>query len=161
MCKIKNTIKSPFFLLYPAYMVNGSPLKWTYYWEKIHLISFLLYTKKKIFLSTILSKSPNLFLMELIFRYEKIMLSRCESLKRFKVALLFSLYSGLVVGTSVKETPFTCSTCLLLYHTFFKTLIIFFAKILFPVLFKCSLSLARQDNFMLSFFTNKKFLLLQ
>ena len=117
--------------------------------------------KKKIFLSTILSKSPNLFLMELIFRYEKIMLSRCESLKRFKVALLFSLYSGLVVGTSAKETPFTCSTCLLLYHTFFKTFTIFFAKILFPVLFKCSLSLARQDNFMLSFFTNKKFLLLQ
>ena len=112
--------------------------------------------------STILSKSSNLFLMELLFRYDKIKLLRHECRKRFKVTLIFPLYSGLVVEASIKEAPFTCSTCLLvLYHIFFKILIIFFAKILFPVLFKCSLSLARQDDFILSFFTNNKFLLLQ
>ena len=102
--------------------------------------------------------------MELIFRDEKITLLGCERFKRrkrFKVTLIFSSYSGLVVDASLKETPFTCSTCLVLYHNFSKTLVIFFAKILFPVLFKCSLSLARQDDFILSLFINKKFLLLQ
>ena len=117
--------------------------------------------KISIFPSTILSKSPNLFLMELIFRYEKIKLLRCECRKRFKVTLIFCSYSELVVDASVKEAPFTCSACLVLFHTFLKILIILFAKILFPVLFKCSLSLARQDDFILSLFTNKKFLLLQ
>ena len=116
--------------------------------------------KISIFLSTILSKSPNLFLIELIFRYEKITLLRCECRKRFKVSLIFSSYSGLVVDALIKEAPFTCATCLVLFHTFFKILI-FFAKILFPVLFKCSLYLARQDDFILSLFTNEKFLLLQ
>ena len=99
--------------------------------------------------------------MELIFRDEKITLLGCECRKRFKVTLIFSSYSGLVVDASLKETPFTCSTCLVLYHNFFKTLVIFFAKILFPVLFNCSLSLARQDDFILSLFINKMFLLLQ
>ena len=99
--------------------------------------------------------------MELIFRYEKITLLRCECRKRFKVTLIFSSYSGLVVDASLKEAPFTCSTYLVLYHNFFKTLTKFFAKILFPVLFKCSLSLAGQDDFILSLFINKKFLLLQ
>ena len=113
--------------------------------------------KISIYPCTILSKSPNLFLMELIFRYEKITLLRCECRKRFKVTLIFSSYSRLVVDASIKEVPFTCSTCLVLFHTFFKILIIFFAKILF----KCSLSLARQDNFILLLFANKEFLLLQ
>ena len=99
--------------------------------------------------------------MDLIFRYEKKMLLRCESHKRFKVTFIFSTYSGLVVDASIKEVPFTCSTCLVLYHTFFKAPIVFFAKILFPLLFKYSLFLARQDDFILSLFTNKKFLLLQ
>ena len=133
------------------------------------LLSFQLVTRNSCFTisqismfpSTILSKSPNLFLMELIFRYEKITLLRCECRKRFKVTLIFSSYSGLVVDASIKEAPFTCSTCLVLFHTFFKILIILFAKILLPVLCKCSLSLARQDDFILSLFTNKKFLLLQ
>ena len=88
------------------------------------------------FPSTILSKSPNLFLMELIFTCEKITLLRCECRERFKVALMFSSYSGLVVDASVKEALITCSTCLALYHTFFKRILIFFAKILFHVLFK-------------------------
>ena len=135
-------------------MVNGTLLKRADYWEKIHLISFLLYTKYRYF-------HLLLFLMELIFTYEQITLLRCECRKRFKVALIFSSHLGLVVDTSIKEAPFTSSTCLVLFHTFFKTLIILFAKILFPVLFKCSLSLARQDDFILSLFTNKKFLLLQ
>ena len=95
--------------------------------------------------------------MELTLRYEKITLLRCECRKRFKVTLIFSSYSGLVVDASVKETLFTCSICLALDHTFFKTLIIFFAKILFPVLFKFSLSLARQYDFLLLLFTNKSF----
>ena len=116
--------------------------------------------KISIFPSTILSKSPNVFLMELIFRYEKITLLRCECPKRFEVTLIFSSYSELVVDESMKEAPFTCSTCLVLYQTFLRTLI-FFAKMLFPVLFKCCLSLARQDDFTLSLFTNKKFLPLQ
>ena len=99
--------------------------------------------------------------MELIFRYEKITLLRCDCRKRFKVTLIFSSYSGLVVDASLKETPFTCSTGLVLYHNFFKILRTFFAKKLSPVIFKCSLSLARQDDFILSLFINKTFLLLQ
>ena len=94
--------------------------------------------------------------MELIFRYEKITLLKCECRKRFKLTLIFSSYSRLVVDASIKEAPFSCSTCLVLFHTFFKILIIFFAETLFPVLFKCSL--ARQDDFKLPLFTNKKFL---
>ena len=99
--------------------------------------------------------------MKFIFRYENIILLRCECRKLFKVTLIFSLYSGLVVDASLKEAPLTCSTCLILYHNFFKALIIFFAKILFPVLFKCSLSLARQDDFILSLLINRKFLISQ
>ena len=53
-----------------------------------------------IFPSTILSKSPTLFLMELIFRYEKIILLRSECRERFKVTLIFSSYSWLVIDAS-------------------------------------------------------------
>ena len=98
--------------------------------------------------------------MELIFRYETIILLKCECCKCFKVTLIFSSYSGVVVDASIKEALFNLSTCLVLDHTLFKILIAFFAKILFPVLFKCSLFLARQDDFTLSVFKNKKFLLL-
>ena len=53
--------------------------------------------------STILSTSPNLFLMELIFRYEKMTLLRCECHKRFKLTLMFSSYSGPAVNASIKR----------------------------------------------------------
>ena len=96
--------------------------------------------------------------MEVIFRYGKITLLRFECLTRFKVTLIFS-YLGLVVDA--KEAQFTCSARLELDHTFFKTFTIFLAKIQFRVLFKCSLTLARQDDFILLLFTNKTFLLLQ
>ena len=98
--------------------------------------------------------------MEVIFRYGKITLLRFECLTRFKVTLIFS-YLGLVVDASTKEAQFTCSAHLELDHTFFKTFTIFLAKIQFPVLFKCSLTLARQDDFIVLLFTNKTFLLLQ
>ena len=58
--------------------------------------------KISIFPSTILSKSTNLFLMELIFRYEKITLLKSECRKRFKVTLIFSSYSWLVVDASTR-----------------------------------------------------------
>ena len=65
----------------------------------------------------ILFKSSNLILMELIFRYEKIMLLRCKCRKSFRVSLLFSSYSELVVvDASIKEVTFTFSSCLLLDH---------------------------------------------
>ena len=99
--------------------------------------------------------------MKLIFRYEKITLSKCECRKHFKVTLISSSRSGVVVDASVKKAPFTWSKCLVLDHNFFKTLVIFFAKILFPILFKCSLSLACQDDFILLLFANNRFLPLQ
>ena len=89
--------------------------------------------KMSIFPSTILSKLPNLFLMELAFRYEQITLLRCEYRKRFKVILIFSSYSGLVVDASIKEVPFTCSTCLVLFHTFLKILIIYLQRYYFLI----------------------------
>ena len=52
--------------------------------------------KISILASTILSKSPILFLMELIFKYEKTMLLRCECRKRFKVTLLFYSHTGVM-----------------------------------------------------------------
>ena len=58
--------------------------------------------KISIFPSTILSKSPDLFLIELIFRYEKITLLRWECRNRFKVTLIFSLYSWLVVDVLMR-----------------------------------------------------------
>ena len=92
--------------------------------------------------------------MEIIFRYEKTTLLRLECRTHFKVTLIFSSYSGLVVDASTKEAPFTCSTCVVLDHAFFKTFMIFFAKIQFLVIFKSSLSLPRQDDFILLLFTN-------
>ena len=71
--------------------------------------------------------------------------------------LIFSSYSGLVLDASIKEVQLICLTWLVLYHTFFKALKIFLAKIIFPVLLQCSLSLARQDDFILLLFTNKSF----
>ena len=58
--------------------------------------------KISIFPSTILSKSLDLFLMELIFRYEKTTLLRWECRKHFKVTLIFSSCSWLVVDASVR-----------------------------------------------------------
>ena len=58
--------------------------------------------KISIFPSTILSKSPDLFLIELIFRYEKITLLRWECCNRFKITLIFSLYSWLVINASIR-----------------------------------------------------------
>ena len=81
-------------------MVNGSPLKRTIssnFGSALHKIS--------IFPSSILSKSPNLFLMELIFRYEKITLLRCEYRKPFKVTLIFSSYSGTSGSCITKRGP--------------------------------------------------------
>ena len=48
------------------------------------------------------SESSNLFLMELIFRYENITLLRWECCNRLKVKLIFSLYSWLVVDVSIR-----------------------------------------------------------
>ena len=88
--------------------------------------------KISIFPSIILSKSPTLFLMELIFRYEKITLLRLQCRKRVKVRLIFSSYSWLVIDASIRGLIYllTCSTCLVLGHTLLKTLTIFCAKIL-------------------------------
>ena len=58
--------------------------------------------KISIFPSTILPKSPTLFLMELIFRYEKITLLISECRKRFKVTVIFSFYPWLVIDPSIK-----------------------------------------------------------
>ena len=58
--------------------------------------------KISIFPSTILFKSPNLFLMKLIFRYEKTTLLRSECRKRFKVTLIFFSYSWLVLDASIR-----------------------------------------------------------
>ena len=75
--------------------------------------------KMTIFLSTVLSKSPTLLLMELIFRYEKITLLRSECRKRFKLTLIFSSYSWLV------------SVSLVVGHTFFNSYYIFLQKCYF------------------------------
>ena len=58
--------------------------------------------ERSIFQYTILSKSPDLFLIEFIFRYEKITLLKWECCNRFKVTLIFSLYSWLVVDASIR-----------------------------------------------------------
>ena len=84
--------------------------------------------KISIFPSILLTKSPNLFLMELISRYEKITLLRCECSKHLKVKLIFFSYSGLVVDASIKEALFICSAYFVLYQTFFKAFIICFCK---------------------------------
>ena len=60
--------------------------------------------KISIFSSTILFKSPNLFLMELLLRHGKIILLRWEYCNRFKVTLIFSLYSWLVANASIRAT---------------------------------------------------------
>ena len=62
-------------------------------WKLIIGKRFIWFCFCYIFLSTILSKSPTLFLKELIFRYEKITLLRSECCKRFKVTVIFSSYS--------------------------------------------------------------------
>ena len=54
MCDLTNTIKPPIQYIYTDYTDFVSAMR-----------------KISIFPSTILSKSPNLFLMEMIFRYEK------------------------------------------------------------------------------------------
>ena len=74
MCDLTSTIKATFLLVLSSQYVNGSPLKLNK--------------------PTKLSKSPDLFLMELIFRCEKITLLRWECRKPVKVVLLFSSYSG-------------------------------------------------------------------
>ena len=58
--------------------------------------------KISIFSSTILSKSPTLFLMELIFRYEKMTLLRSECRKNFEVTVIFSSHSWLVIDPSIR-----------------------------------------------------------
>ena len=68
---------------------------WSGYWEKIHLMSFLLIT--------------NLFLIELIFRQENITLLRRECPKRFKVALISPLYS-LTTGRCINKSPHSRKT---------------------------------------------------
>ena len=79
-----------------------------FYWHKIWLLgkdssNFVSAMHKiSIFPSTILSKSPDLFLIELIFRYEKITLLRWECCNRFKATLTFSSYSWLELEASIR-----------------------------------------------------------
>ena len=137
MCDLTNTIKPPFLSVMFSLYGKWKPIKTNWLLGKCSSNFVSTIYKISTFLSTMLSTSPNLFLIELIFRHKKINLLRCECHKRFKVKLIFSSYSGLVVDASIKEPPFICSTCLVLYHTFFKALIILFAEILFPGLCKC------------------------
>ena len=74
----------------------------TDYWEKIRLIFFFTIHKISIFSSTITSELITLFLMELILRYEKTTLLRSEFRKRFKVTLIFSSHSRLMVDASIR-----------------------------------------------------------
>ena len=94
MCDLTNTIKPPIQYIWTDYTDMQ-----TDYWEKIHLILFLLCTKDQY---TILSKSPDFFLIEFIFRYEKITLLKWECCNCFKVTLIFSLYSWRVVDASIR-----------------------------------------------------------
>ena len=88
------------------------------------------------FPSTILSKSPDLFLIELIFRYEKITLLRWECCNRFKVTLIFSLYSWLVVDASIRGPIYLLNMLSArsflfqdLFHTFFFLQIYYFSQL--------------------------------
>ena len=107
MCDLTNTIKPSFLSLISSLYGKWWPTKknWLLGKDSFNFISVTQTTS--ILPYTFLSKSP-----KLIFRYDKITLLRCEYRKRFKVTLIFSLYSGLVVDASIKEAPFTCSTCL-------------------------------------------------
>ena len=90
--------------------------------------------KVSIFPSTILSQSPTLFLMELIFRYERITLLRSECRKRFKVTVIFSSHSWLVIDPSIRSLIYLLNMRVVVPdQTFLKNIIIFFAKILFSV----------------------------
>ena len=125
MCDLTNTIKPPIQYI------------WTDYTNRLlgkDSSNFVTAMRKiSIFPSTILSKSPDLFLIELIFRYEKITLLRWECCNRFKVTLIFSLYSWLVVDASIRGPIYLLNMLSArsflfqdLFHTFF-----FFANILF------------------------------
>ena len=124
MCDLTNTIKPPLFsvissiygLIMLVYeLITG---------EKIHWISFLLHTKYQYF-HLLFYLNHQIFLAELIFRCEKITLLRWECRNCFKV---ISSYSWVAIDASIRD-PFTCLTCFVLDHTFFKELKTFFAKI--------------------------------
>ena len=128
MRDFKNTIKPPFLSVISSLYGKWTTTNWLLEKDLSNFVVSAMH-KISIFPSTILSKPPNVFLMELIFRYEKITLLRCECPKRFKVTLNFSSYSELVVDASMKEAPFTCSIYLVLqFHTFLQNTYNIFCK---------------------------------
>ena len=70
MCDLTNNIVTFVFCDIQYIWTDCTDIQ-TDYWEKIHFFPSAIH-KISIFPSTILSKSPNIFLMELIFRYLKI-----------------------------------------------------------------------------------------
>ena len=94
MCDLTNTIKPPIMYIWTDYTNQLLRKDSSNFVTAMHKIS--------IFPSTILSKSPDLFLIEFIFRYEKKTWLKWECYNRFKVTLIFSLYSWLVVGASIR-----------------------------------------------------------
>ena len=85
--------------------------------------------KISIFPSTILSKSPTLFLMELIFRYENFTLLRSECRKRFKVTWISSSYSWLVIDASMRALIYLLNMLSTRSYLFQNTYNIFCKKI--------------------------------
>ena len=62
-----------------------------------------------------------------------------------------------MVDVLLKGVPLTGTACSVLHHTRFRTLKIFFTKILFLALFKSNLSLAREDILMFVIYKEKIF----
>ena len=89
MCDVANLIKLRFYLLYPTFMVHGNPQEMDALLRKdsSNFVSDL--HKVSISPSAILSKSPDLFVIELIFRYNNTFL-RLNFPRRFSITLMFS-----------------------------------------------------------------------
>ena len=124
MCHLTNTIKSPLLSVISSIYGLIILVYELVTREKIHQISFLLHTKYQYF-HLLFYLNHHIFLTELILGYEKVTLLRWECRNRFKV---ISSYSWVVIDASIRG-PFTCLTCLVLDHTFFKELKTFSAKI--------------------------------
>ena len=90
--------------------------------------------KISIFQSTILSKLPTLVLTKLILRYEKItLLKRTECRKRFEVTLIFSSYSWLVIGPSIRDLDYLLNLLSTRSHLFQNTYTIFCKNTFFRI----------------------------
>ena len=126
MCDLTNTIKPPLLsVISSIYGLIMLCTNWLLGKDSSDFV-FAFYTIS-IFPSTILSKSPTLFLMELIFRYEKITLLGSECRERFKVTLIFSSYSWLMIDASIRGLIYLLNMRRTRSYFFKNT----FAKILF------------------------------